>query len=107
VLSYQPGQEYKLHSDALPHDLNPRVLTLLVYLNSDYRGGETEFPRAGIRYRGRPGDALVFDSVTRDGVPDPAAWHAGLPVAAGRKLLLSKWIRKGALDLAGPSGRPF
>lgn len=107
VLSYQPGQEYKLHSDALPNETNPRVSTLLVYLNTDYQGGETDFPRAGIRYRGRPGDALIFDSVTSDGNPDPAAWHAGLPVTAGRKLILSKWIRACALDLTGPSGRPF
>lgn len=107
VLSYHPGQEYKLHSDALPHDPNPRITTLLVYLNQDYRGGETEFPRAGIRFRGRPGDALVFGSVNHDGRPDPAAWHAGLPVAAGRKLILSKWIRSRPLDLAGPGGRPF
>ena len=107
VLSYGLGQEYKLHSDALPHEPNPRITTLLVYLNEDFRGGETHFPRANLSHRGRTGDALVFDSVAGDGSPDRLAWHAGLPVSAGRKLILSKWIRAEPLDLTGPSARPF
>lgn len=107
VLSYAPGQEYKLHSDALANEPNPRITTLLVYLNENYRGGETHFPRANLRHRGQTGDALIFDSLCADGRPDEMAWHAGLPVLAGRKLLLSKWIRSRPLDLSGPPGRPF
>jgi prolyl 4-hydroxylase len=107
VLAYDPGDEYKLHSDALAHDPNQRVTTLLVALNGDYQGGETDFPRLGVRWRGQPGDALRFDSVTSDGRPDGLAWHAGLPVTRGRKLILSKWIRAAPLDLSGPPGRPF
>lgn len=107
VLSYGPGDEYKLHSDALVDDPNQRAQTLLVALSDDYDGGETDFPRVAVRLRGQVGDALRFDNVTADGRPDERAWHAGLPVSRGRKLILSKWIRARPLDLSGPRGRPF
>ena len=83
------------------------MLTLLVYLNDGYDGGETEFPDLGLRVRGAPGDALLFASVDAAGAPCPAARHAGLPVRSGEKFLLSKWIRAAPLDLSGPPGRPF
>lgn len=107
VLCYEPGEEYKLHSDTLPPGNNQRSATFLVWLGADFDGGETEFPRAAVRFRGEQGDGLHFSNVLSDGQPDPAAWHAGLPVTRGRKLLLSKWIRENPLDLAGPPGRPL
>jgi len=107
VLSYEKGQEYKLHSDALPAGGNQRVMTFLVYLNDRYEGGETFFPKGEIAVRGRPGDALLFHNVDASGRPDPDARHAGLPIRKGKKLLLSKWIREKPLDLSGPPGRPF
>ena len=107
VLSYTAGQEYKLHSDALRPGENQRIKTLLVYLNEEFEGGETNFPQAGLAYRGKRGDALLFHNVDDAGEPDNRAVHAGLPVRRGRKLILSKWIRANPLDLGGPPGRPF
>lgn len=106
VLCYDPGDEYKLHSDALGEP-NQRTQTFLVALNEDYVGGETDFPRVGVRLRGKTGDALCFQNIAADGGPDDLAWHAGLPVSRGRKLILSKWIRARPLDISGPPGRPF
>jgi prolyl 4-hydroxylase len=94
VLSYAPGREYRSHSDALPGADNQRILTALVYLNDDYRGGETEFPAAGLRLRGDVGDALIFRNTDAHGLADPSATHAGLPVLAGQKWLASRWIRE-------------
>jgi prolyl 4-hydroxylase len=107
VLSYEPGQQYKLHSDALPGQGNQRVVTFLVYLNDDYAGGETSFPDLGIAVRGAVGEGLIFHNVDAHGQPHPRARHAGLPVSRGRKLILSKWIRSDPLDLSGPPGRPL
>jgi prolyl 4-hydroxylase len=103
VLSYAPGQEYKLHVDALPVGIhNQRVLTALVYLNEDFDGGETDFPALGLSVRGKTGDALIFGNVTADGRADQRTRHAGKPVQAGTKLIASRWIRAKPLDLSGP-----
>jgi prolyl 4-hydroxylase len=107
VLRYTPGQEYKPHLDALAGTDNQRVITALIYLNDDYDGGETAFPQAGLKVRGRMGDALLFRNVTPSGAADATARHAGLAVRRGQKFLLSRWIRARPLDLAGPPGRPF
>jgi prolyl 4-hydroxylase len=107
VLRYRPGEQFKLHNDALPYTDNQRVLTLLVYLNADYRGGETAFPAIDLSHRGRTGDAILFSNVDAEGRPDPASRHSGQPVTAGEKFILSKWIRAKPLDLTGPPGRPL
>jgi prolyl 4-hydroxylase len=107
VLSYAPGQQYKLHSDALSGDVNQRAVTFLVYLNDDYEGGATVFPDVDLTVRGKRGEGLLFRNVTAEGYPHPLARHAGQPVTSGRKMLLSKWIRMSPLDLSGPPGRPL
>lgn len=107
VLRYSPGQQYKLHSDALPGERNQRQLTFLVYLSSAFEGGHTTFPDLNIRFRGAVGDALAFSSLRSNGSIHPLARHAGEPVTTGQKYLLSRWIRQHPLDLAGPPGRPL
>lgn len=108
VLCYRPGEEYRLHSDALPGgDPNQRTVTVLVALNQDYDGGETRFPAIDLAWRGRTGEALVFRNVDAAGAADPAARHAGTHVLRGTKFLLSRWIREHPLDLSGPPGKPF
>jgi prolyl 4-hydroxylase len=93
LLRYRAGGEYRAHMDALPSEPNQRVLTVLVYLSDDYEGGETVFPRIGLSFRGRTGEALLFRNAGADGQADPLALHAGLPVTKGLKYLASRWIR--------------
>ena len=103
VMHYSVGQEFKPHHDFLDpkhigHSADlarrgQRVGTFLIYLNDDFEGGETEFPRAGISYRGRIGDALFLANVTPDGRPDPLTLHAGRPPTRGEKWVFSQWIR--------------
>ena len=94
VLRYAPGQEYRPHHDGLPHTDNQRILTMLVYLNDAYEGGETIFLKTGLRVKGAVGDALLFRNADPQGHPDPDAHHAGLPVRAGQKLIASRWIHE-------------
>ena len=93
VLRYFPGQQYHRHFDALPGLDNQRIKTALVYLNDNYVGGETEFPRLGQKFKGSLGDALIFGNVDREGRPAAVSEHAGLPVVNGVKYLASRWIR--------------
>jgi prolyl 4-hydroxylase len=102
VLHYEVGQEFRLHHDFFDPDnpahapeiaIGQRALTLLVYLNDGYQGGETVFPRLGRSFKGRKGDALLFWNVDEDGVPDWRTLHAGSAPTRGEKWLFSQWIR--------------
>lgn len=94
VLRYRPGQEYKPHLDALTGEPNQRILTMLVYLNDAYEGGETLFLRTGLSFKGRKGDAILFRNALADGRADELSQHAGLPVSRGEKVIATRWIRE-------------
>lgn len=93
LLRYGVGGEYRAHMDALPAEPNQRVVTVLIYLTDDYDGGETHFPRTGLSFKGRTGDALLFHNALPNGDADPMALHAGRPVTRGVKIIASRWIR--------------
>jgi hypothetical protein len=103
VLHYRPGEEFRPHYDYLDPGIasfaaevariGQRVATLLLYLNADFGGGESDFPLAKFRFKGGKGDALLFYNVTPDGNPDSLTLHAGLPPTSGEKWLFSQWIR--------------
>lgn len=113
VLHYAPGERYAPHVDyidpgneayrATLERHGQRARTLLVYLNDGFEGGETEFSRLDLRFKGKTGDAVMFDNLLPYGAPDPRTLHAGLPPAFGEKWLLSKWIRTTALRPGAPS----
>lgn len=94
ILRYRPGQQYRNHYDFVQSSDNQRFQTALIYLNHDYKGGETCFVKTGLKVKGRKGDALVFRSALPDRTLDPLSEHAGLPVMSGTKLLASRWIRE-------------
>jgi len=103
VLHYAVGEEISNHYDfvdpATPgyeeevRTRGERIITFLVYLNDDYDGGETEFPRLGVSHKGSRGDALYFVNVLPSGQPDLRTWHAGRPPQRGEKWILSQFIR--------------
>lgn len=103
VISYEPGQRFDLHVDYVDPSIagfkseleaiGQRVITFVTYLNDDFEGAATHFPKLGIDFRGHTGDAIVFSNVHPDGRPDPNTLHAGLPPVRGRKWVLSQWLR--------------
>ena len=88
ILRYKGGQEYKPHFDFVRSEHNQRFKTVLVYLNHDYKGGETVFPEIGLKVKGHKGDALIFTSALPDRTVDPLSKHAGTPVKGGVKYLV-------------------
>lgn len=118
IVHYQKGQLYTEHFDACPEmnikDCDTHVLTsgqryatFLIYLNDDFEGGETCFPKR-IRsdgtcndldtYKVKPkqGKAVLFFNLNPDGVSvKPESLHAGLPPTRGEKWMCNKWIRTG------------
>lgn len=120
ILHYQPGQTFARHADFLDTAIpslreeiehrGQRVATFLLYLNDDFVGGETDFPDARFRYKGRRGDGLLFLNVDAAGAPDYSSVHAGLPPISGEKWILSQWIRSrpvNAFMTPGPSLAPI
>jgi hypothetical protein len=106
VLHYRVGEHNNLHFDFLHHKLpgyeeliamrGQRTKTFLVYLNDDYDGAVTEFPRIEVRFRGPTGTALLFDNALPDGMGDERTAHAGTPPTRGEKWVLSQWMRSRA-----------
>ena len=111
LLHYSTGQTFGRHYDYLDvsqpgyardvAEHGQRILTVLVYLNDGYEGGETSFPKAGLKVRGATGDGVMFANVDRAGAVEPMSLHAGEPPTAGEKWVLSQWIRDRALGAAG------
>lgn len=77
-----------------------REYTVLVYLNTEYDGGDTDFPIARWRHRGGKGDALIWRNVTPTLELDRNTLHAGRPPTSGEKWVLSQWIRGRRMPLA-------
>jgi prolyl 4-hydroxylase len=106
VLRYPVGAQSTPHYDFLmpTSDANraslarsgQRVSTLIVYLNAVGQGGETVFPESGLEVAPRRGSALYFEYCNADGQLDPQSLHAGAPVLAGEKWIVTKWMRQRA-----------
>lgn len=104
ILRYEVGQEFVPHHDFLDaaspgfqEELaacGQRLATFLIYLNDDFEGGDTAFPKLGLRHRGRTGDAVFWANLDRENRPDPLTLHAGMPPTSGEKWVLSQWIRE-------------
>lgn len=78
---YDAGQSFGSHTDGYYRRSNGEqsLLTLMIYLNDDFDGGETYFLESGELVAPREGKALIFPH---------GLWHAGRAVAAGRKYVL-------------------
>ena len=71
-----------------------RVVACLDEISVGELLGLTEFPRIGLKFRGRMGEALLFENVLANGVGDMNTLHTGRPPSRGEKWLLSQWIRR-------------
>jgi hypothetical protein len=68
-----------------------------LYLNDVEEGGETEFPRLGLRVRPKTGRAVLWPSVL-DSHPnhwDQRSDHQALPVVKGIKYGANAWVSLG------------
>ncbi|PNH00268.1 putative prolyl 4-hydroxylase [Tetrabaena socialis] len=70
----------------------PRHITVIIYLNDDYEGGETAFPKLGITVRPETGKAAIFWSTDKNSILVPQSFHGGNPVTNGEKWICNKWI---------------
>ena len=105
---YQPGQEFKAHQDYFhtgegywPQEEargGQRSWTAMAYLNEVELGGATEFPSVGLSVPPQAGALLLWNNMRPDGAPNPQTLHAGTPVIAGTKYIVTKWYRSRPWD---------
>jgi len=104
VFHYAEGQQIAPHFDYIDNRSRlvdyatgadyqgQRVATFLIYLNDDFEGGATVFPKVDVSFTGRKGDAIFFANVDPAGQPEKLSLHTGTPPTAGEKWIVSQWI---------------
>ena len=70
------------------------TLTFIFYLNDNFTGGETDFPKRNIKAKPKTGKAVLFFNLNDDNTGRrDKSFHAGLPPNTGEKWMCNKWIR--------------
>jgi prolyl 4-hydroxylase len=92
ILRYGPGGEYKPHADAENFFAGEgrwkrvidRDLSILLYLNDAFEGGEIAFPNFGLQFKPKAGLLVAFPS-------DARYVHAARQVTQGIRYALVSW----------------
>lgn len=101
---YDTGQQFKQHTDYFEPGTKEylqyagargnRTWTFMVYLNDVEAGGATRFFSLDHQFEPIKGTAVVWNSLRADGSVNPDTLHAGMPVTAGHKIIITKWFRE-------------
>jgi prolyl 4-hydroxylase len=101
---YAVGQQFKPHHDffhtdqpywpAMEKTGGQRTWTVMAFLNKPDAGGQTAFPKAGLRITPAPGYLLIWNNLDLAGEPNDFSLHQGVPVDAGVKYVVTKWYRE-------------
>jgi len=105
VVNYKSTEKYDAHYDACDpneeicqDDIKTRgglrYATFIFYLNDNFTGGETGFPKRNIMTKPKTGKAVLFFNLNDDNTDRrDKSFHAGLPPNTGEKWMCNKWIR--------------
>ena len=105
VVNYKSTQKYDAHYDACDpseeickNDTERlgslRYATFIIYLNDNFTGGETEFPKHNFKAKPKIGKAVLFFNLNDDNTNRrDNSFHGGLPPIVGEKWMCNKWIR--------------
>lgn len=100
---YASGQQYKHHFDYFTTNQDywrqerrrggQRTWTAMIFLDQPEEGGATDFARIHKVIPPRTGSMVVWNNMDRAGQPNPFSLHAGTPVRAGVKHVITQWFR--------------
>ena len=105
IVNYKPEQLYEAHWDACDPYYDKRCIndnkrgglrfaTFIIYLNDNFTGGETEFPKHNFKAKPKTGKAVLFFNLNDDNTNRrDNSFHGGLPPIVGEKWMCNKWIR--------------
>jgi predicted 2-oxoglutarate/Fe(II)-dependent dioxygenase YbiX len=97
LLRYGPGGFYVYHADAYDyeegrwHKAADRDISLLLYINDEYTGGELEFPSLSYTLRPRAGMLVWFPS-------DFRYLHMAKVVTSGRRYAIVSWAAASGVE---------
>jgi prolyl 4-hydroxylase len=105
VVKYEIGGQYKVHHDYFHANMDyfenvmkrggQRTHSALIYLNEDFEGGETDFPKIPYRAIPKKNKLIIWKNVDENNKVEYNSLHAGLPVTKGIKYIGIFWIREG------------
>jgi hypothetical protein len=97
LVHYEPGGFFTEHYDEKSNLFQSRYYrygTLLIYLNDEFEGGETTFPRLNKVVKPEKGKAIYFKNINP--ITKKILWnsyHKGTTVLKGSKYIANLWIR--------------
>jgi len=98
---YEKGQFFKAHNDFFSgsayekHCLHSgnRTHTFMIYLNDDFEGGGTHFPKKGITITPKKGKAVIWKNMV-NGICQEDTMHEGQSIDSGKKYIITSWWRE-------------
>ena len=98
---YEVGQYFKPHNDFFTGDAyekhclasGNRTFTFMIYLNDNFEGGGTDFPKLGKTIKPEAGKAVVWQN-TIEGEPQADTMHEGMTITKGVKYIITSWWRE-------------
>ena len=105
VVKYEKNGFYKEHYDSCCElsdrciEFNKygsqRKITMLIYLNDDFKDGGTYFPKLNKTFKLSKYNGVLFYSLGKNSRKCHVnALHAGLPISSGEKYVCNIWIRE-------------
>jgi hypothetical protein len=85
LLKYTAGGKFDRHYDSFP--AAQRAVSVLIYLNNDYEGGEIEFVNFGVKIKPKSGTLILFPS-------NYPYSHVAHPVTSGTKYVVVNWLHE-------------
>lgn len=85
LLKYESGSYFKSHYDSYP--AVKRCISVLIYLNDDYEGGEIEFVHFNAKIKPKAGSLILFPS-------NYPYRHIAHPVTSGTKYAIVTWLHE-------------
>lgn len=104
VLHYAKGEKISPHYDFINPKaadfeqqvgrMGQRRITFIIYLNQNYEGGETSFPKLDVSNKGDVGDAIYFVNIDDGSAPNMDTLHSGNPTTEGEKWIVTQFVRE-------------
>jgi len=99
---YNGGEYFRPHYDWFGKEAmeshggiaGQRTHTLMIYLNDDFKGGETNFPNKELSVKPELGKAVWWRNTKDDGSGDETVLHEGSDVISGTKYIITAWFRE-------------